>query len=57
MRMLLLKTMSLHVGVFGERARVMLTLSFLQIIMLAIINTFMVTHEEMCRHNVRMQRL
>lgn len=57
MRLLVLKAMSLLLGVFDERARVLHTLSFLQIRMLVIINMFIITHEEMFKHNVRMQRL
>ena len=45
MGVLVLKTMSMCLGVFYERARVVCNISFLQIRMLVIINMFMVKHK------------
>ena len=53
----MLQTMRMRLGVFYEKARVVLSLSFLQLQMLVIINMFMVKNKEMCNQNVVMQRL
>ena len=57
MRVLVLQTMYMLLGVFYDRVRVVRILYFLQIQMVGIINMSRAKYKNMCNHNFLMQRL